>query len=547
MTVSDCPRSPRSSPVSLLSDLLDPERLRTVVGDVDSLAITDGDRSLSHAAFAGEVARMAGRLVAAGIAPGRRVAVHQHKGVGSFVAVHAVLRAGAVMVPLDPLAPPAHANRVLRDAGATAVITDSAASKLDGLLVGTGVEVALLTGRARAALDDRPSGVDVGLLDWEATNDDEALSTPVARDPDDPAYVIYTSGSTGRPKGIVHSHRSGLAYAESAAATYELGPDDRLVNIASLHFDQSTFELYAAPLAGASVVVVPDAVLRFPASIAALVAETDATVWYSVPYVLRQLATRGALDQHDLSGLRWVLFGGENYPPGELSELMQQLPGARFSNVYGPAEVNQCTFHHLDEPPSDDAPVPIGRPWVGTDVRIVDDDLDPVAPGTPGELLVRTPTMMSGYRDRPELTAAAIVALPDDPDGRRWYRTGDLAVEDEAGRLVFLGRIDHQVKVRGQRVELEAVETAVLDVEGVHECGVVAMGDGGDVELIAVVVADDGLDETTLRRSIARRLPAAAVPAEVRRVAAIPHTSSGKVDRGAIVRQIEASVGEEPS
>jgi len=540
MTVSDDPRSPRSSRVSLLSDLTDLARLRTVVADVGDLAITDGDRSLTHAAFTEAVARSAGTLVAAGIGPGERVAVHLHKGVASFVAVHAVLRAGGVMVPLDPLAPPAHANRVLQDAGATVVITDTAASKLGALLGGTRAEVALVTGRARAVLDEPPSEVPVRVVDWDAGADGELLPAPVVRDPDDPAYMIYTSGSTGRPKGIVHTHRSGLAYASSAAAAYELGPDDRLVNIASLHFDQSTFELYAAPLVGASVVVVPDAVLRFPASIAALVAETGATVWYSVPYVLRQLTARGALDRHDLSSLRWVLFGGENYPPSELAALMRLLPGARFSNVYGPAEVNQCTFHHLDDPPPDDALVPIGRPWAGTDVVVVDEELAPVEAGAPGELLVRTPTMMSGYWDRPDLTAAGIVTLPGDPDAGRWYRTGDLVVDDDAGRLVFLGRIDHQVKVRGQRVELEAVEAALLDVEGIHECGVVATGEGGDVELIAVVVADEDLDEVTVRRSIARRLPAAAVPAEVRRVASIPHTSSGKVDRTAIMDQMKA-------
>ncbi len=155
---------------------------------------------------------------------------------------------------------------------------------------------------------------------------DAAPGAPLVEvDPGDPAYIIYTSGSTGRPKGIVHSHRSALAYATRGSDAYDLTAADRLANIAPLHFDQSTFELYAAPLVGAAVIIVPEPVLRFPASLSELIEEQRVTVWYSVPYLLDQLSTRGALDQRDLTSLRWVLFGGEVYPPGALARLMRQL------------------------------------------------------------------------------------------------------------------------------------------------------------------------------------------------------------------------------
>ena len=142
-----------------------------------------------------------------------------------------------------------------------------------------------------------------------------------------------------------------LAYVRLAAAAYDLAPSDRFANIAGLHFDQSTFELYVAPFVGAAVTVVPDAVLRFPASVSELVERERVTVWYSVPYVLRQLVTRGALDARDLRSIRWILYGGESYPPDELADLMRALPAATVSNVYGPAEVNQCMRHDLTEPP----------------------------------------------------------------------------------------------------------------------------------------------------------------------------------------------------
>jgi non-ribosomal peptide synthetase component F len=299
-------------------------------------------------------------------------------------------------------------------------------------------------------------------------------AAPVPVDPADPAYIIYTSGSTGRPKGIVHTHRSALAYAVAASVGYELGSDDRMVNIAPLHFDQSTFELYAAAIVGAAVIVVPDPVMRFPASVATLVEAERATVWYSVPHLLMQMVARGALAERDLSSLRWILFGGEVFPPGQLAELMALIPSARVSNVYGPAEVNQCTRHDLDAPPTGDDPVPIGRAWDAARVRVVALDgpisaARPVSPGEPGVLLVATDTMMAGYWGRDDLTAASTVV----DDGVRWYVTGDLVVENPSGDLVFLGRVDNQVKIRGHRIELEAIDAVLADVEGVTD------GNGG--------------------------------------------------------------------
>lgn len=364
---------------------------------------------------------------------------------------------------------------------------------------------------------------------------------------DDPAYVIPTSGSTGRPKAIVHTHRSALAYARAAADTYDLSSRDRLANIASLHFDQSTFELYAAPLVGASAIVVPDVVLRFPASLAELIERERATVWYSVPYVLRQLARRGALAGRRLA-LRWILFGGEPYPPEELAELMALVPDARVSNVYGPAEVNQCTFHHLEAPPAPDRPVPIGRPWAAATTVVVDPErwagegpIDPpavVGEGGSGELLVSTATMMRGYWGRPDLTAAAIVEAAV-AGGRpsRWYRTGDV-VSIENGELVFVGRVDHQVKLRGQRVELEAVEAALAELPGVRDAAVAVDRSGEEPVLVGLVVVDPATDERAVRSALRRRLPAAAVPTRLAVTDTVPRSSNGKIDRAAVLGRV---------
>jgi acyl-coenzyme A synthetase/AMP-(fatty) acid ligase len=231
------------------------------------------------------------------------------------------------MVPLDPFAPVEQLAAVITDADVAVLITDARAATFDQLVSLTGLTGAVV--RSSAASDV------IDVIRWDELPDiDRAPPLPVL--PDDPAYIIYTSGSTGQPKGIVHTHRSALAYVRIAAAAYELRSDDRLANIAGLHFDQSTFELYVAPYVGCAVTVVPDAVLRFPASLSELVERERVTVWYSVPYVLRQLVSRGAIETRDLTSIRWILYGGESYPADELAGLMRALPGAKFRTCTAP-------------------------------------------------------------------------------------------------------------------------------------------------------------------------------------------------------------------
>ncbi len=170
----------------------------------------------------------------------------------------------------------------------------------------------------------------------------------VQRAGDDPAYIMYTSGSTGDPKGIVHSHSSGLSYALMAARLYDLNPDDRLSNLPPLHFDQSVFDYFSGCAAGACTVIIPEAYAeQLPASLSELIQRERLTIWYSVPHALIQMLLHGVLGKRDLSALRCVLYGGEPFPPKYLTKLMAAWPEARFCNVYGPAEVNQCTFHFL--------------------------------------------------------------------------------------------------------------------------------------------------------------------------------------------------------
>ncbi len=500
----------------------------------DGTAVIDGEISHTWADIADRCARLAAGLIANGVGPGDRVGVHLRKSAEAFIAMHAVVQSGAIAVPLDPSASPDYLVSIARETGCTSLVThDLCRSSARQLATGTAMDVVF--GIDRSTLDAEPQTRVVS----SAEIAEFAPRSPAKVDALDAAYIITTSGSTGRPKGICHTHASALAHVRSMMAAYDFTCDDRFSDIAPNHFDISTLALWVTPAVGATNVVVREQYQMLPASLSALVASSRISVWYSVPYLLSQLLSRGAIERHDFSALRWVLFGGELFPSSTLADLMRSLPSTRFSNVYGPAEVNAVTVHHLDALPTDDETIPVGRALVGCEVRLVDtethDLATPLANGASGEVWVRSDTMMRGYWQRPDLNDKSITA---DDAGRAWYRTGDLGHLDDTGRLVFTGRLDHQVKVRGHRIELEAVEAAIEVIAGItHTVATVSRRADGADSIIAGYITDDqfSLELSELMRLVGRALPAYAVPARFHPLSGtLPMTGSGKLNRRAL-------------
>jgi non-ribosomal peptide synthetase component F len=335
----------------------------------------------------------------------------------------------------------------------------------------------------------------------------------------------------------MHTHRSGLSFALWAAATYGLTADDRVSNHAPLHFDLSTFDFFAAAQAGATTVVVPEAIARLPADLARLMAKESISVWYSVPFALIQLLERGNLQSVDVAALRWILFAGEVFPVKHLRRLMEVLPHVRFSNLFGPTETNVCTYYDLPaELPASDEPIPIGRVCSNTESLVVDENDHPVAEGQPGELLIRGGVVMQGYWGRPDLNSRGFYR-------RRvfgghyedvFYRTGDLVAQLSDGNLKYLGRRDRQIKTRGYRVELDEVEAALLSCPAVEEAAAFITPDGQGSSLIeAAVTAKPGAMVTAelVMKHLAGRLPQYAVPVRLQVLDVFPRTSTGKIDR----------------
>lgn len=464
-----------------------------------------------------------------------RVGIYLHKSLETAVAVYGTLKAGGAYVPIDPAAPAERVAFILRDCGIRHLVTQPSllarvAPQLDTAALDCVLGVA----------GEKWSGWPA--LAWSEVASRSAANPPIKVSEQDLAYVMYTSGSTGAPKGLMHTHYSGLSYARYSARTYGLLSEDRLGNHSPLHFDISTFEFLSGPLCGATSVLVPEEVTYFPSALAELMEQERLSFWYSVPLALTQMLAAGHLQGRDMSSLRWVMFGGEPFAPKHLAELMALWPHARFSNVYGPAEVNQCSYYHLPGPPEDpDQPIPLGEIWEGADARVEDDQGELVAAGEEGELLIRSPTQMQGYWGRPDLDRDAFRYRERVPGFQeRYYRTGDLVRWDDEGRLQFVGRKDRQVKIRGCRVELDEVEAVLTALPEVIEAAAVALSDSnGALQVAAAVKLRDAadLDPRELRARVAIRLPSYALPGEVALWQEFPRTTSGKIDRRAVARR----------
>jgi non-ribosomal peptide synthetase component F len=335
------------------------------------------------------------------------------------------------------------------------------------------------------------------------------------------------------------SHRNCRVFTDWAVEAFGLTARDRVANQAPFHFDLSTFDLYATAAVGASLHPVSPRIAAFPAAVAMRWAQDRLSVWYCTPSSLVLMLTRGGLEAQDLSALRVLLFAGEVFPNKYLRQLMALAPQARFANLFGPTETNVCTWLEVKRPPEGETPLSIGRACPYDEALVLDDALRPVPAGGVGELWVRGASVMHGYWGRPERSALALQTIDIAPGIRdRAYRTGDLARLLPDGNLEFLGRRDHQVKTRGYRVELGEIEIRLAAHPAVDEAVVIAVPDDEVTNrLKAVVVPKAGVEVTAdeLRQHCALTLPRYMVPESVVFRKQLPRTSSGKVDRRALL------------
>jgi len=519
---------------------------RAAYYDSARVAFMSANESITYQEFLLRARELATALSEYGVKHGDHVAVILPRSLEVPIAVYGIWLAGAAYVPLDPELPAAQQIELMRSCKTTALVTHPTLRSLPREIeVAEGLSLSVVVGctpvkEATVLIGEEPMAT--RYLDWSALAEVPSTGELPTVSPDDLAYIIHTSGSTGEPKGIMHTHASALRYAELTIQSCDLEPDDTLACHSAAHTDMSSLGLFVAPLLGARTLMIPDSHVRVPASLAQLIERVGVTVWYSVPLALLQLLQHGALEQRDLSSLRWVIYAGEPMARSHIRSLAIQMPKARFSNHYGPAETNVCTYFHL---PGDsdylcsDEPVSIGKPWGQNRIVLVDADDDIVERGNPGELLVSTDTLMLGYWRRPELNRRALVTKSVNGTTSRYYRTGDIAFETEAGELQLVGRRDRQVKVRGYRVELDDIEHRLSNWSGLMGLSaVVVEAELANVIHLAVLDTNDSLDLQAFENYARQVLPPAAIPQYFHRLSTFPYTSSGKVDRQCLVQTV---------
>ena len=520
--------TPTGKPM-LLHRMIDEAALR----HPEAPAVRCDGATLTYEQLAGQAHGLAAVLLGTGLQRRARVAVLLGKGLNVPVGFYGTLAAGGTLVPIDPRSPVEQVVRILRATGATHLVSEPEKRDVVRGALAACPEVSQVVG---LETDDEMS---VPCVPWAAVAAEASDRPPAVEVIElDPSYILHTSGSTGIPKLILHTHHSAMSFVDWAVSEYSLTRDDRLSNHSSHHTCFATFDYYAAARAGATTVILTPAALMMPGSLSTLLERERVSVWYSVPTALVQLSLRGDLEKRDLSSVRWVLFAGETFPEKHLRRTMQQLPGARFSHVYGSTEVNVCTYHHLPEASDLSDPLPIGKACSNSSTLVVDDELRPVPDGEMGELLVRGSTVMSGYWGEPARNRQVLVRRPSAGElDEVYFRTGDRVRVLEDGTLTFVARADRQVKVRGHRVELEEVEAALLSLAPVEEAAVFTVPDGeGSSAIRAAVVVGTG-ERSTPREMLAdlgKILPPHARPAEVAVLESFPRTPTNKVDRNAL-------------
>ncbi|WP_256105560.1 non-ribosomal peptide synthetase [Streptomyces sp. ODS05-4] len=484
----------------------------------DALAVTAEDGRTTYAELDARAEGLAQRLAALGTAAESVVAVAVPRSTASLVALLAVLKAGAAFLPVDVDHPADRIRHLLSDsAGRTLVTTEAALAALPAL---DGVATVLLDGPEAAAAP--PAGV-----------------LPAVH-PDSAAYLMYTSGSTGLPKGVVVSHRALVGQLLWTAAEFGFGPGERVLHQYAAGFDPALQEVFVPLLTGGTVVVARPDGHRDPAYLAALIADEQVTNIDLVPSLYTALLAEDVPGAPWWAHLRRAFSGGEALPV-PLARRWRERTGVPLHNVYGPTEaVIQVTSWPADaeaEPAA--ASVPIGRPVWNTRLHVLDPYLRPVAPGEPGELYIAGDQLARGYHGRAALTAERFTADPFGAPGGRMYRTGDMVRFSGDGVLTYLGRTDHQVKIRGNRVEPGEVEAWLRDEPSVGEAVVVARADErGGRHLVAYLVpaagAADAFDTEAVRTALAGSLPAPLVPSHVVALDALPRTPGGKTDLTAL-------------
>ncbi|MBI4206773.1 MAG: amino acid adenylation domain-containing protein [Betaproteobacteria bacterium] len=483
-----------------------------------------GVTSLTYAQLNEKANQLAHLLRAKGVGPGEVVALMVERSFAMIIGVLGIVKAGGAYLPVPPDHPPERIDYMLKDGGVRMLLVHGATA-----------------GRYAFA------GLAIDLDDPDIYRG-PAANPAILNKPDDLAYVIYTSGSTGKPKGVMIEHRAVVNRLHWMQQAYPIDENDIILQKTPYYFDVSVWELFWWALQGARLCFLMPGGERNPPAIVETIRRHRTTVMHFVPSMLNVFleyleAKRGEAPEK-LASVRQVFASGETLMPSHVKKfnaILRSRTGTRLINLYGPTEAT-VDVTHFDCPAHNDfESIPIGRPIQNIRLYVIKDGRQ-VGIGETGELCIAGVGLARGYLNNPALTAEKFTDNPVNP-GERIYRTGDVARWLPDGNIEYLGRQDHQVKIRGLRIELGEIENTIREHAGIVDCvAMVRKYSESVILIIAYLVCKPDLDIEDLKRCLRRRLPDYMIPNRFERIGEIPLTPSGKADRKALPEPvIEAS------
>ncbi|MEH7653431.1 non-ribosomal peptide synthetase, partial [Bacillus safensis] len=476
----------------------------------NQIAVSYKDQQLTYKDLNERANKLARMLKAEGVGPDRLVAIMVERSLDMIVGILGILKAGGAYLPIDTDYPENRVRYMIEDSGAELLLSQSNLQS------------------------NIPQESKVFYLDEQSSYHQDATNLESKIESTHLAYVIYTSGTTGKPKGVMTLHRNIVRVVKNTNYI-DITKDDNVLQLSSYSFDGATFDIFGALLNGAKLIIAPKETMLNISTLADLIKNQRISVMFITTAFFNVLVD---LDVNCLSGIRKILFGGEQVSVKHVRKAFQVLGPNKIKHVYGPTESTVfATYYDVEEMQDGELNIPIGKPISNTDIYIVDKFNHLLPIGVEGELCISGDGLARGYLNSLDVTKEKFIENPYN-SGECMYRTGDLARWLPDGNIEYLGRVDHQVKIRGYRIEIGEVETALLNIKEVQEAIVIADKDGNDEKaLCAYFVAEHPYPIRELKDRLSELLPSYMIPAFFVQMEQMPLTPNGKIDRNSLAKQ----------